>query len=72
MYTKDHDAARDAVDQARVAWWKAIDARDAKWTPAAHDAEWRTICELERAIKALQVFDPNYDPRATVFYANNV
>ena len=72
MYNKQHEAAKDAVRQARVAWWKAIDARDVKWTPAAHAAECRTIDKLERAIKALQGFDPNYDPRATVFYANNV
>ena len=72
MYNKEHEAAKEAVRKARVAWWKAIDARNAKWTPAAHDQEWRTICELERAIKALQVFDPNYDPKATTFYAFGV
>ena len=48
---------------------KAIDARDVLWTPAAHDEEWRTICALQRAITALRVFDPGYDPKATPLYA---
>ena len=69
MWTKEHAAAQDAVRQARVAWWKAIDARDVRWTPAAYDAEWRTICALQRAITALRVFDPGYDPKATPLYA---
>ena len=60
----DLATAKHALRTAREAWHKAIDARDVKWTPAAHDEEWRTILKVERAIRDLQRFLPNYDPRA--------
>lgn len=66
----DPQAAKNALRTAREAWHKAIDARDIKWTPAAHDEEYRTILKVERAIADLQVFLPDYDPRANkAFYA---
>jgi hypothetical protein len=59
----DREAAKNALLSARAAWHKAIDARDEQWTPDAHNEEWRTIHELERAIRAYQVFVPGYDPK---------
>ena len=66
----DLEAAKNALRTAREAWHKAIDARDIKWTPAAHDEEYRTILKVGRAIADLQVLLPDYDPRANkAFYA---
>ena len=60
----DPQAAKNALRTACETWHKPIDARDIKWTPAVHDEEYRTILKVERAIADLQVFLPDYDPRA--------
>jgi hypothetical protein len=68
----DLGAAKNALRTAREAWHKAIDARDVKWTPAAEDEEYRTILKVNSAIEDLQVFLPDYDPRANKdFYASD-
>ena len=64
----DLEAAKNALRTAREAWHKAIDARDVRWTPAAHEEEWRTILKLQRAIEAYQVFVPDYDPKKYKYY----
>ena len=60
----DLGAAKNALRTAREAWHKALHETEHNWTPAAHNEECRTIDNLERAIRDLQVFVPDYDPRA--------
>ena len=60
----DLEAAKNALCTAREAMRKAIDVCYANWTPAAHDNEYRARNKLDRAIENLQVFLPDYDPRA--------
>ena len=55
--------ARAALNEARDAWHKALDARELKETPATVELEWQTTDELERAIEAYQAFVPDYDPK---------
>ncbi len=60
----DLAAAKNALRTAREAWHKALLETEHKWTPAAQDEECRTFDNLERAIRDLQVFVPDYNPRA--------
>lgn len=60
----DIGAAKNALRTAREAWHKAIDESVDNWTPAAHHKECRTIDKLNSAIRDLQVFLPEYDPKA--------
>ena len=64
-------ATNNALHTVREAWYKDIDTRDIKWTPSVHDDESRTIDKLEVAIRDLQGFLPDYDPKVTVLYATD-
>ena len=57
----DLQTAKDAVRSARIAWHATIGI-DVK-------NEFQAIQNLERAIEALQVWLPDYDPKATDTYA---
>ena len=60
----DLGAAKNALRTAREAWHKAIDESVDNWTPAAWDEEERAILKVNSAIRDLQVFLPEYDPKA--------
>jgi hypothetical protein len=59
----DLQAAKDAVRTARIAWHATID-KDV-------DKEYDAIENLNRAIEALQVWLPGYDPKATGTYGDD-
>ena len=60
----DLGAAKNALRTAREALFKATHVCHTNWTPAAHDKECTAMNKLEHAIEDLQVFLPDYDPRA--------
>jgi len=60
----DLGAAKNALRTAREAWHNAIDQMDIHWTSEAESKVYRTALKVEGAIRDLQVFLPDYDPRA--------
>ena len=56
----DLQTAKDALRTARIAWHDTL-GKDV-------DKEFETIEKLDRAIEALQVWLPSYDPKATDTY----
>ena len=57
----DLQTAKNAVRTARLAWHDTIVGKDV-------DKEFDAIDKLDRAIESLQVWLPEYDPRATDTY----
>ena len=57
----DLETAKDAVRSARIAWHATIDIDV--------NNEFEAIQKLDRAIEALQVWLPDYDPKATDTHA---
>jgi hypothetical protein len=53
----DLETTKNALHKARIAWHKAFDEGD-------YDEDCKTQDKLENAIAELQVFLPDYDPKA--------
>ncbi len=53
----DLETTKNARRNAHIAWHKAFDKSD-------YDEECKTFKQVERAIAELQVFLPDYDPKA--------